>query len=291
MKKLVTVIIILVLICSCLLFFYNIQLNVKTAEILFLSRSENRNSFILSYGKSFKLHRVADIENGISEWKISELITREEGHTVLPFKEGEMLIYDVYSTGIKAGQSVLTFHGEKHLNGEAVYYITFVTELPFFKDYEDIYAAKGSFLPIKIKRKIEKMGGFSTEEIEEEYDQAAFNVTVKKKGVFSSDKTVIQKDSHIYNSILLTYLCRANPEIAYKEDFRAVLPTQEFNIKISGEDKVDTPLGQYSVDVFTSEPPKFTFYLSKDEQKLPVKITSSTALNYTMVLNSVKNQN
>ena len=42
----------------------------------------------------------------------------------------------------------------------------------------------------------------------------------------------------------------------------------------------------YSVDVFSSEPPKFTFYLSKDEDRVPVKIKSHTALSYSMVLNS-----
>jgi hypothetical protein len=290
MKFFFIVIIILVSLCCCVLFFYNIQLDIEKAEILFLNRSGNNNSFILSLYQGFKLHRVIDIENGLSGWKISKKITHEEDEK-LPFEEGEMLVYDVYSAGVKTGQSILTFHGERPLNGVSVYYMTFVTELFFFKDYEDIYAAKDSFLPIKINRKIEKMGGFSTEEIEEEYDQLVFSVAIKKKGVFSTNKTVIRKDSHIYNAILLTYLCRANPEIAYKDDFKAVLPTQEFSIRVSGSDTISTPSGQYAVDVFTSSPSKFTFYLSKDEDRLPVKITSSTALNYTMILSSKGRQN
>jgi len=291
MRKLLIFIIIVILACLCVLFFYSIQFNAETSEILFLSRDGSRSSFLLSYAQGFKLNRIANIENGIPGWKISNLVIPGAEDIILPFKEGESLVYDVYSAGLKAGQSVLTFYGEKCFNGDSVYYITFVTELPFFKDYEEIYAAKGSFLPVKIKRIIEKIGGLSTEEIDEEYDQVDFRVTIKKKGAFSTNKTTIQKDGPIYNAVLLTYLCRANPDKANKGDFKAILPTQEFNIRVSGTDTVETPLGQYPVDVFTSQPSKFTFYLSKDKERLPVKITSHTTLNYTMILNSRKNKN
>ena len=291
MRKLLIFIIIVILACLCVLFFYNIQLNAEIGEILFLSRGEARSSFLISYKQGIALHRVTEIANGLSGWKLSQVIIHSAEDTTLPFEEGETLVYDVYYAGLKAGQSTLKFHGEKTFNGGSAYYITFVTELPFFKDHEDIYAEKGSFLPLKISRRIEKMGGLSAEEIEEEYDQAGFKVNIKKKGAFSTNKTTIEKNSPIYNAILLTYFCRANPGMANKDAFKIVLPTQEFNIRVSGEDKIETPSGQYLVDVFTSEPSKFTFYLSKDKERLPVKITSHTTLNYTMILNSRKNKN
>jgi hypothetical protein len=286
MKILFILIVILVLACLCVLFFYDIQINTETAELFFYNRKASMRSFLLSYKQGFKFCHITDIENDIPGWKIPEAMIHGEEDIALPFTEGETLIYDVYSAGIKTGQSRLTFHGERPLNGESAYYITFITELPFFKDYEDIYAEIGSFLPLKIKRKIEKMGGLSTEEIEEEYNQAIFSVTIKKKGAFSTKKTIIQKDSPIHNAILLTYLCRANPELADKDNFKAVLPTQEFHIKISEEETIETPLGKYSTDVFESQPPNFTFYLSKDEDRLPVKITSHTVLSYTMILSA-----
>ena len=274
-----------------MLFFFNVQFNAETSEIFFLSRNETIPGFILSYKRELKLHRIAGLENGIPGWKLSKSAMDDIQETILPFKEGETLVYDVYSAGFKTGQSILKFHGEKDFNGGRAYYITFITELPFFKDYEDIYAEKGSFLPLRIKRKIEKMGGLSVEEIEESYDQASFNVTIKKKGAFSTKKTVIQKESPIYNAILLMYLYRANPEMVDNGTFKVVLPTQEFNISISGQDEIETPSGKYAVDIFQSEPLIFTFYLSKDEERPPIKITSHTALNYTMILNSRENNN
>jgi hypothetical protein len=244
--------------------------------------------FFLSYNQRFKFGCIADTNNNAFSLNLSIETVHDKDSIKLPFEEGETLIYDVYSAGIKTGQSFLTFHGEKPFNGESAYYITFITELPFFKDYEYIYAQRNSFLPLKIIRKIEKMGGLSTEEIEEEYDQAAFNITIWKKGMFSTDKAIIQKKGHIYNAILLTYLCRPFPETAYEDSFKAVLPTQEFDIKLSGQENIKSSSGEYFVDVFKSQPPKFTFYLSKDKRRLPVKITSHTALDYTMLLSAVE---
>jgi hypothetical protein len=208
----------------------------------------------------------------------------------LPFKKGEKLVYDLYSAGIRVGKSVLIFNGEKELDGQKVYHISFSTELPFFKDYEEIYADKETFLPIKIKRRIKKIGGFS-ETIEEEYDQSDFTVDITRKSTFSSNKITIKKDSPVYNAILLTYYYRANPYIADINNFRAVLPTLDFYINMSGEETVETLSGKYIVDVFSSKPPKFTFYLSKDKNRVPIKIKSHTALNYSMILNSKESSN
>ena len=289
MKKLFIFIIITILTCFSVLLFYRVEFDMKKGEILFGSRKTDGNSYALFYKQGFVLSCIDPKGNGVAVWKMPKPSVSSAENIILPFKDGERLVYDVYSAGLKTGQSVLTFYGEKPFNDESAYYITFVTELPFFKDYEDIYAAKGSFLPIKINRKIEKIGGLSTEEIEEEYNQVDFHVTINKKGAFSTNKTTIQKNGPIYNAILLTYFCRANPGMEDKGEFRIVLPTQEFDIRISGEENIETPSGRYLADVFTSEPAKFTFYLSKDNERLPVKISSHTALNYTMILSSKEN--
>jgi hypothetical protein len=204
----------------------------------------------------------------------------------LPFKPGETLVYDVYYAGLKTGKAVLTFHGEKAFNEGSAYHITFLTTLPLLKDYEQIYAMKDSFLPIYVKRKIEKIGGLSSEEIEESYNQDDFTVTIKKKGALGVRNTTIKKESPIYNAILLTYYCRANADISKDESVKIVLPTQEFDISLSGEEEIVTESGEYKVDVYSGEPSKFIFYLSKGPDRLPVKIVSSTALSYTMVLSS-----
>jgi hypothetical protein len=291
MKNIIIFIILAVFLFSLgITLFFSIDINTEKYEILFTSRLTGKNSYTLSYGQGLALRRVNIEKNSMPQQEIPGSTMPGMQDMTLPFEEGERLVYDIYSAGLKTGQAVLTFHGDRPFNGKDAYYITFVTELPLFKDYEEIYAQKVSFLPINIKRKIEKIGGFSAEDIEEVYDQDAFSVTIKKKGAFSTSQTTIQKDRHIYNAILLTYLCRFNPDMVHKSDFRAVLPTQKFNIIVSGEDTIETPSGAYPVDVFTSQPSKFTFYLSKDAKRLPVKITSHTALNYTMILNSVGNQ-
>ena len=288
MRKIVNFILILLIIaCAVTLFFYDIQFNTEKCDILFNSRSKNNSSYGINCENGLKILRFVNGANGLSSEQVYSLSKKSQSEIEadLPFKKGEKLVYNVYSAGLKTGKSVLTFHGEEELNGEQVYHISFSTETPFFKDYEEIYAQKGTFLPIKINRRIKKIAGLS-ETIEENYNQSDFSVDITKKGRSSSKTTTIKKDSPIYNAILLTYYCRANP---YNEDMaklKIVLPTLDFYINMSGEETIKTPAGTYSVDVFSSEPPKFTFYLSKDEDRVPVKIKSHTALNYSMVLNS-----
>ena len=102
----------------------------------------------------------------------------------LPFKDGEELIYDVYSKGIKIGKSVLTFHGETELDKDSAYHISFLTNVPFFEDSEQIYAQKGTFLPLKVERTLKKAGGITTKIIEK-YDQQNFQVAIEKQGIFA----------------------------------------------------------------------------------------------------------
>jgi len=285
MKKILILILVIILGSFIAFYFYNGKFGACIGDIGPAGEDEHRHSFKPSYMQGLEPYQLPDeILIDSPSGPIAE-----EG-IALPFTPGETLVYDVHCAGIKTGSSILRFLGEEELNGESVYHITFETELPFLKDYEDIYARKGSFLPLKIRRKIHKMGGISIEEIEEEYDQDRFTVTIKKKSAFLSNEIVIQKEGNIHNAILLTYLCRANADTVVKEDSRILLPTQEFNIRVSGNDTVDTPSGQYITDIFTSEPSKFTFYLSRDRQRLPVKIVSYAALDYAMILHSAENR-
>ncbi len=293
MRKIICFIIILLIIACCiLLFFYDIQFNTEKCDILLYSRDRNNRSYGINWKKDFRVWRFVNGAKGLLAEQIYSFNKNSQSEAMaadLPFKKGEKLVYDLYSVGIRAGKSVLVFNGEEVLDGQKVYYISFSTESPFFKDYEEIYAEKETFLPIKIKRHIKKLGGFS-ETIEEEYDQSDFTVDITKKSTFSSNKITIKKDSPIYNAILLTYYCRANPHVDIS-NMRIVLPTLDFYINMSGEETIETPFGKYSVDVFSSKPLKFTFYLSKDKNRVPIKIESHTALNYSMILNPKESSN
>lgn len=287
-KTIGLIIIFLIIVCYILLFFYDIQFATEKCDILLRSRNSSNSSYGINCKKGFRIWRFTNGTNGMVAKQIYSLdknSQHEANVADLPFKKGEKLIYDVYSAGIMIGKSVLVFYGEEEYKGQKVFRISFSTELPFFKDYEDIYAEEEAFLPIRIERRIRKIGGFS-ETIVEEYDQSDFTVNITKKSTFSSDEVTIKKDAPIYNAILLTYYYRANPNIADIGNFKITLPTIDFDITMSGEEIIETPSGKYDVDVFSSKPSKFTFYLSKDKDRVPVKIKSHTALNYSMVLSS-----
>ncbi|MDD5504581.1 MAG: hypothetical protein PHV77_04630 [Candidatus Omnitrophica bacterium] len=290
MKKIFILIPILILVSLWIFYFFNINFNARTDKISLADREQYEHGFVLPNEQSVGPSSSEDTMEAENFSDTPAAPETEEHAVLLPFAPSETLVYDVYCAGVKAGSSVLKFLGEEELDGERVYHMTFETELPFLKDYEDIYAHKGSFLPLKIKRIVHKMGGISTEEIEEEYDQDKFTVTIKKKSAFLSGKDIMQKEGYIHNAILLTYLCRSGEDINMNEYSKVILPTQEFRIRLSGQSEEDTPSGRYIADIFTSEPSKFTFYLSRDSQRLPVKVTSHTSLGYTMTLRSVENR-
>ena len=287
-RTIIFLLIVLVIVFGILVSFYKIEFNTEKCDILLRNRNGASSSYGINCKNGFKIWRFTNGANGLSAKQIYSLDNKtqpEEEIAPLPFKEGEELVYDVYSAGIMVGKSFLVFHGEEEYEGRRVFHITFSTELPFFKDYEEIYAEENTFLPLKVERRIEKFGGFY-ETIVEKYNQVDFIIDITKKSNFSSDAIAIRKYSPVYNAILLTYYCRANPEIAGKANFKITLPTADFDINMSGEETVNAPSGTYSTDVFSSTPPKFTFYLSKDKDRLPVKIVGHAALNYSMVLSS-----
>jgi len=201
---------------------------------------------------------------------------------------GERLVYDVYFKKLKLGTSVLTFHGEEQIEGQDVYHITFLTKAPTFTDREEIYAYKGSFLPYRVFRNIKRLGSFSTK-ITEEYDQEAFKVKIKKKGSFLSKELTIEKEAPISNAILLPYYYRLKKDVTENETFKVNLPTVDFDVALKGEDTISTSLGEYPVHVFTSVPRKFTFWLSADDKRIPIKIEGHNSLGYSLVIKSIEN--
>lgn len=203
------------------------------------------------------------------------------------FLEGERLVYDVYYKKLKIGESVLVFHGEKEMDGIPTYHITFSTTLPGFQDMEDIYAYKETFLPLRVNRSIKRATLFPLK-VQEEYDQSAYNVRIKQQGRLLSKEFTIQKDAPIHNTILLPYYYRTKPLIVEGEKIKITLPTADYEIFLEEKKAVTIPSGEYSVYVFKSDPPKFTFWLSTDEKKIPVKVEGHTALGYSLILRSIE---
>ncbi len=219
---------------------------------------------------------------------IIHLLTNKDIDSLLPFPKGEQLIYDVYFKKLKVGKSVLTFHGEDKIDGKDIYRITFSTTLPLFKDFEDIYFDKETFLPVKVFRKINKIGNFPVR-IKEEYDQDNFKVKIRKQGKFLSKEFIIKKDAPIHNAIILPYQYRRKPVINEGEKARIILPKADFELVYRGKEVIKTRLGESPAYVFASIPPKFTFWLSADERKIPLKIKSLNVVRYSLVINSIGN--
>ncbi len=202
------------------------------------------------------------------------------------FKDGERLTYEVRYNEIKVGRSVLTFNGEKDLDGQKAYHITLFTKIPSLKDTEEIYADKKTFLPIEVHRRIKKKIGFSDTRIEK-YDQANFRVDISSESKLRSKTFSIEKDSPIHNAILLIYYYRSKQAFDKNEKARINLPTTEFEVMFKGIETLKTPLGEYSVYAFTSDPPKFKLWLSADERRIPLKIKNPGTLGYSLVIKSI----
>ena len=210
----------------------------------------------------------------------------EEKHLTMPFSRGEKLTYEVIYNGVKVGRSILTFNGEKDLYGKKVWHVTFFTKIPSLRDNEEIYADKDTFLPIEVRRKIKKKIGFS-DSIIEKYDQKNFTINISSKSKLRSKNFSIQKDSPVHNAILLTYYCRLKDDLKQGGNLKIALPTMDLDVMFSGTETVETDMGEFQADVFTSVPPKFRLWLSADAKRIPLKIKNPGTLGYSLIIKSI----
>ncbi len=215
-----------------------------------------------------------------------EISPEEQDAPVLPFESGEQFTYEVRYKGAKIGKSTLIFQGERFLDDKKVYYVTFNTKIPSLKDNEDIYADPDTFLPIEVHRTIKKKIGFD-DKIKEVYDQENFRVDVSSKSKLRKKEFSIEKDSPIHNALLLVYYYRAKKNFEEREKIKINLPTFDFEVAFSGIETVKTKLGEHRAYVFTSDPPKFKFWLSADEKRIPLKIKNPGSLGYSLILKSI----
>lgn len=203
------------------------------------------------------------------------------------FPRGEELIYDVYYLGVKIGEAILKFHGERVLEGKKFYYITFTTKLPFLKDIENIYADKQTLLPYRVVRNIKRVGSLPLK-VYENYDQKNYNVRIREKNMLSSKEYTIRRKAPMQNAILLTYFCRLIKDIDVGDRFKVVLPTVEFDVIVAQEDVLKIKLADHPAYKFISEPKKFVFWLSKDDARIPLKINSLILKGYSLVIRSIR---
>ena len=215
-----------------------------------------------------------------------EILPEEQAAPGLPFEAGEQFTYEVRYKGAKIGKSTLAFRGERFLDDKKAYYVTFNTKIPSLKDNEEIYADPETFLPVEVHRTIKKKFGFD-DKIKEVYDQENFRVDVFSKSKLRKKEFSIEKDAPIHNALLLVYYYRSKKDFDENERLQINLPTFDFEVAFDGIETVKTKLGEHSAYVFTSEPPKFKFWLSADEKRIPLKIKNPGSLGYSLILKSI----
>lgn len=207
----------------------------------------------------------------------------------LPFPKGEQFIFDVFCSDMKLGESTLIFRGIEEMDGVDYYHITFDTDVCGFRDREEIYAYKDTFLPYKIIRNITRMESFPAV-ITESYDQEAYKVHIKNRGSLLTRNSTIKKKAPLHNAILLMYYFRSKETYIKDEKVNVVLPSAKFDIALTGEEKISTGLGEREAFIFEGNPSKFTFWLSADDKKAPLKIKGHGMLNYVFLLKSIDNR-
>lgn len=220
-------------------------------------------------------------------WRV--LITRPQPHK--PRKEKpvinndkiEQISYKLNYKGIKVGKATMVLYPDADLDGQKVILITFETDTAFFDDFEKIYIEQGTYLPIRVERKISQFGKHYF--IREEYNQADFTVRIYKE----TDKVVtIARKQSIQNPMSMIYYVRMLRNLEKGKEIPIVLPMIEIKTRFEGIENVKLPAGKFSAFLFKSIPDKFSFWLSNDEHRLPLKLEVPGAIGYSALMTEVK---
>lgn len=203
--------------------------------------------------------------------------------TEFPERVGEKIIYDVKMGNVRLGRAEFHHLAKVELNGKAVNQISFRTELFHFVDQEMIYGDQETYLPLKVVRDI--VSWPKKEQITEEYDQQKYHlVIIKSAGRNNPQKSEIQRDGPIQNAILLPYCVRRVAKLEPGWTFKANLPTQSFEIKLTGIEDVTVPAGTFKAYHFQSFPSRFEIWISADQRKIPLKIKGSGGIGYVLLM-------
>jgi hypothetical protein len=197
-----------------------------------------------------------------------------------PHVAGERIVYSVKMGLVPIGQAVFTQLPQQELRGRRVNVMTFETKVNGFYDLEKIFSDPVTMLPLRVERLVRFTG---TEHIIEEYDQQKFSLMITKRKGDKTEKQVIHKKGPIHNAILLPFYVR-DKKLTQGWHFVALLPTQEFTIHLKEMKRIATAAGSLECYSFTSEPRRFEIMISNDQRRIPVKMTGTSGLGYTLVM-------
>lgn len=195
---------------------------------------------------------------------------------------GEKMIYDVRMGKITLGRSTFIHSERLELDGKKVHLMIFETKLARFVDTERIYVDPETLLPVQVERDI--LNFISREKIIEKYNAKEFTVNINKKKGSKEESFLIKKDGPIHNVILLPHFVRRAAKLDIGEILIANLPTSRYEIKLVSMEDITVPAGTFKTYHFESIPKKIEIWISADAQRIPVKIQTTAAFGYIMVL-------
>jgi hypothetical protein len=192
--------------------------------------------------------------------------------------KGEKIVYAISPIG-RAEYNDL---GISEINGRKVHVVTLKTQMMGFADTEKIYSDPQTYLPIKVERNVTLW--FKKEYLVEHYDQDKFLLTIEKfKAKKKIKEYVFQKDSPIYNAILLPFYLRTVSNLDIGWEIKTNVP-EEFTLKLASFEQIRVSAGKFMTYHFTSSPSKFEIWISKDTLCVPIKIKGLGGFSYTMVM-------
>lgn len=197
--------------------------------------------------------------------------------------EIEEIFYQLNYKGFKIGKAKMVLCSDIEFEGNDIILITFETDTPFFDDTERVFIQKDILLPIRVERDISQFG--KRYSIREDYDQVNFTVKIHKEG---EDVVTINKKQNIHNPISAVYYVRRLEHFEKGRAIPFIFPLIELKTSLENVEDINLPKEKFSAFLFKSVPDRFSFWLSNDERRLPLKLEVQGAFGYSAMMTEAR---
>lgn len=197
---------------------------------------------------------------------------------IYPFPVGEKLKYNIYSVGLKVGEAIITYLGEKEVNGAPVSCISVEAKAPGFYDVDKIYGDIENYAPIRVERDIKLFGNKVF--ITEAYNQVNNEVLITR---VSKETQVLKIESKekISNIILLLYHFRYKNHYRIGDSLNFILPTKKLELIVDKQTEIKVSMGKFKAIFVKSKPPQFKVWFKSDTDSIPLRIQGAIGFGNT----------
>lgn len=202
------------------------------------------------------------------------------GTAELPFKTGETIRYSIKQLGVKAGEAILRFDGEKEIDGKKVYLIVFRSSGFKFFDEEHIFVDTVSFRPLRVVRDIDIFG--KKEKITEDYTPDGKAKVVKIANGKTTEQ-MIDRQGPVDNIYGFIYRFRAEGKFSSDEKLDIRLPTLDIKMAVVETTSFNAAGKKYKAAVLRSVPSKYTIWMDTGNGRIPLRIAGSVGVTSTVM--------